>query len=121
MPRTRQSSRRGSSSSGRSRTARAGLTFSVSLVEHHLRESGHAPRLRQTVPVLLTAILEFLTRRLLELASNEAQRRGAQRLITPQLLDATVYNNTFLSELLQFTTISRAVPAGPRHPRCRPR
>ncbi|XP_036030499.1 histone H2A-Bbd type 2/3-like [Onychomys torridus] len=121
MPRTRQGSRRGSSSSSssssrRSRTSRAELTFSVSLVEHHLRESGHARRLSETVPILLTAILEFLTRRLLELAGNEAQRRGAQRLITPELLDVTVYNNTLLSELFQFVTISQVAPAG-RPPR----
>ncbi|EGW14269.1 histone H2A-Bbd type 2/3 [Cricetulus griseus] len=116
MPRTRQSSLRGSSSR-RSRTDRAELTFSVSLVEHHLRESGHAPRLSETVPILLTAILEFLTRRLLELASNEAQRLGAQRLITPEILDLTVYNNTLLSQLLQFTTISQTAPAGRRRRR----
>ncbi|CAH6781259.1 histone H2A-Bbd type 2/3 [Phodopus roborovskii] len=109
MPRTRQSSRRGPSSR-RSRTDRAELTFSVSLVERLLRESGHARRLSQTVPILLTAILEFLTRRLLELASNEAQRRGAQRLITPELLDLTIYNNRLLSELFQSTTISQVAP-----------
>ncbi|XP_028717739.1 histone H2A-Bbd type 2/3-like [Peromyscus leucopus] len=117
MPRTRQGSRRGSSSSSsrRSRTSRAELTFSVSLVEHHLRESGHARRLSETVPILLTAILEFLTRRLLELAGNEAQRRGAQRLITPELLDVTVYNNTQLSQLFQFATISQVAPGGGPH------
>ncbi|KAL6036540.1 hypothetical protein STEG23_034043 [Scotinomys teguina] len=112
MPRNRNSQgsgrrRRRGSSSRRSRTARAELTFSVSLVEHHLRESGHARRMSAMVPILLTAILEFLTRRLLELAGNEAQRRGAQSLITPELLDLTVYHDTLFSQLFEFATISQ--------------
>ncbi|OBS76469.1 hypothetical protein A6R68_17083 [Neotoma lepida] len=111
MPRTRQDSRQGSSSC-HSRTSRAKLTFSVSLVEHHLRESCHAQWLSEMARILLTANLEFLTHRLLELASNEAQHRGARRFITPELLDMTVHNNTLLSELFQNTTISQVTPAG---------
>ncbi|XP_075813000.1 histone H2A-Bbd type 2/3-like [Microtus pennsylvanicus] len=108
MPRTRQSSRQGSSGSTRhrARSSRAGLTLSVSLVEHLLREAGHTSRLSETAPIWLTAVLEFLVRRVLELAVNEAQRRGAEMFITPELLDFTVYNNAPLSELFQFTTIS---------------
>ncbi|OBS70426.1 hypothetical protein A6R68_01029 [Neotoma lepida] len=63
-------------------------------------------------PILLTVILEFLPRRLLELASNEAQRRGTRRFITPELLDVTVYNDTLLSELFQNTTISQVALSG---------
>ncbi|OBS63839.1 hypothetical protein A6R68_07623, partial [Neotoma lepida] len=65
--------------------SRAELTFSVRLVEHHLWESSHAQRLSETAAILLTANLEFLTRRLLELTSNEAQRQGARRFITLEL------------------------------------
>ncbi|EDM07065.1 similar to Histone H2A-Bbd (H2A Barr body-deficient) (predicted) [Rattus norvegicus] len=114
MPRTTENSLRGSSSRRRrrSRTSRAELIFAVSLVEQHLREGGHARRrLSETVPIFLAAILEFLTRRLLELAGNEAQRRGTQSRITPELLDLAVYSNTLLSELFQFITISRVAPA----------
>ncbi|CAO2622918.1 Histone H2A-Bbd type 2/3 [Lemmus lemmus] len=137
MPRNRQSSRQGSSSgqdssaqgssrhgssrqgpsrqgsSRRGRSSRAGLILSVSLVEHLLREAGHAARLSETAPILLTAILEFLIRRLLQLARSEAQNRGAELFITPELLDVTVYNNTLLSELFQSTTISQVAPAEP--------
>ncbi|XP_038171731.1 histone H2A-Bbd type 2/3-like [Arvicola amphibius] len=117
MPRTRQGSRQGSSarqgSTRRARTSRAGLILSVSLVEHLLREAGHAARLSETAPIMLTAILEFLVRRVLELAISEAQRRGAQMYITPELLDFTVYNNTLLSELFQSTTISQVAPPDP--------
>ncbi|XP_034340963.2 histone H2A-Bbd type 2/3-like [Arvicanthis niloticus] len=112
MPRNSGNSLQGSSSRHRrSRTSRAQLIFAVSLVEHHLREGGHARRLSETVPIFLAAILEFLTRRLLELAGNEAQRRGVQRRITPELLDVAVYSNTLLSEFFQFVTISRVAPA----------
>ncbi|XP_055461503.1 histone H2A-Bbd type 2/3-like [Psammomys obesus] len=110
MPRSRQRSTRGSSSR-RSRTSRAGLTFSVSLVEHHLREGGYGRRLSETASVYLTAILEFLARSLLDLASNEVQRQdNNERLITPELLDLAIYNDALLSELLQFITISHVTP-----------
>ncbi|XP_060230718.1 histone H2A-Bbd type 2/3-like [Meriones unguiculatus] len=109
MPRRRQRSSRGSSSR-RSRTSRAGLTFSVSLVEHHLREGGYGRRLSESVSVYLTAILEFLARSLLDLASNEVQRQDNERLITPELLDLAIYNDALLSELFQFITISHVTP-----------
>ena len=103
------SSRQGSARQGSTRqgsTQRAALTLSVSLVEHLLREAGHTSRLSETAPIFLTAVLEFMVRRVLELATNEAQRRGAEMFITPELLDFAVYNNTPLSELFQSTTIS---------------
>ncbi|XP_038171846.1 histone H2A-Bbd type 2/3-like [Arvicola amphibius] len=110
MPRTRESSHQGSSSHP-SHTSRAQLTFSVSLVEHHLRESSHAPWLSEGSPIFLTAILEFLIHRLLKLAGNEVQHRSAQRLITPELMDMAVYNRTQLSDLFQFIIISKVTPA----------
>lgn len=70
MPRTRQSSHQGSSPHP-SHTPRAVLTFDVSLVEDHLRDNSHAPRLSDEAPIFLTAILEFVIRRILELAGNE--------------------------------------------------
>ena len=94
-----------------SRTSRGELIFAVSLVEQHLREVSRARRLSDTVPIFLAAILESLTRRLLELAGNEAQRRGTERRITPELLDLAVYSNMELSDVFQFITISQVAPA----------
>lgn len=54
------------------------------------------------MPIFLTPVLE-----LLELAGNETRRQGAQRLITPELLDMAVYNSVLLSELFQFITTSQ--------------
>ncbi|XP_050997918.1 histone H2A-Bbd type 2/3-like [Acomys russatus] len=110
-----QTSRRRGASSRSSPTSRAQLTLSVSLVEHHLREGGHGPRLSEKAPIFLTAILEFLVSSLLEQARDEAQRQGAQRLITPQLLEAAVYSNALLGQLLQSVTISQvALPEAHR-------
>ncbi|XP_021008296.1 histone H2A-Bbd type 2/3-like [Mus caroli] len=108
MPRTTENSLR--ESTGRrhlcSCTSRAELIFAVSLVEQRLREVSYAQRLSDMVPIFLAAILEFLTRRWLELSGNEAQRRGTQRRITPELLDLVVYSNMELSDVFQFITIS---------------
>lgn len=79
----------------------------VSLVEHHLWESSYVQQLSETVPIFLTAVLEFLAHRLLELAGNETQQWDTQRLIIPELLDMAVYNNLLFSELFQLTTISQ--------------
>ena len=113
MPRNRENCLRESSGRRhrRSRTSRAELIFAVSLVEQHLREISRAWRLSDMVPIFLAAILESLTRRLLELAGNEAQRRGTQRLITPQPLDLEVYSSMELSDVFQFITISQVAPA----------
>lgn len=113
MPRNRENCLRESSGRRhrRSRTSRAELIFAVSLVEQHLREVSRARRLSDTVPIFLAAILESLTRRLLELAGNEAQRRGTERRITPELLDLAVYSNMELSDVFQFITISQVAPA----------
>ena len=92
-------------------TSRAELIFTVSLVEQSLRDLSHAWRLSDMVPIFLAAILESLTRRLLELAGNEAQRRGTERRITPELLDLAVYSNMELSDVFQFITISQVAPA----------
>ncbi|XP_050998608.1 histone H2A-Bbd type 2/3-like [Acomys russatus] len=105
-----QTSLRQGASSRSSRNSRAQLTLSVSLVEHQLREGAHGPRLSKRAPLFLTAILEFLVRSLLEQARGEAQSRRAQRLITPQLLEAAVYSNALLGQLLQSITISQVAP-----------
>ncbi|XP_008046324.1 histone H2A-Bbd type 2/3-like [Carlito syrichta] len=110
MPDTRN--RRGSSSRGqrqiRSRTARAELIFSVSYVEHLLREGRYAQRLGWSAPLYLAAVIEFLTARVLELAGNEAQNNGRNR-ITPDLVDMAVYNDPLLSIIFGTTTISQVV------------
>ncbi|XP_008053508.1 histone H2A-Bbd type 2/3-like [Carlito syrichta] len=115
MPRTRSQQRSSSRSSSRSRrrarsrTARAQLNFSVSYVERRLREGYYARRLSWSAPVYLAAVIEFLTARVLQLAGNEAQNNGRNR-ITPDLVDMAVYNDPLLSRLFGTTTISQVAP-----------
>ncbi|XP_039078604.1 histone H2A-Bbd type 2/3 [Hyaena hyaena] len=92
-----------------SRTARAQLSFSVSYVEHLLREGHYSKRLGESAPIFLAAVIEFLTTKVLELAGVEARNRG-RRLITPDLLDMAVHNHTLLSDFFQSTTISQVGP-----------
>lgn len=85
----------------------------MSPVEHHLRKDHHAQRMSNTVTIFLTAVLESLTRRLLELAGHEAQQRS-QSPITLELLDMAIHNSVVLSDLLGSITISQVnVPARP--------
>ncbi|XP_027464257.1 histone H2A-Bbd type 2/3 isoform X2 [Zalophus californianus] len=105
-------SRRASSSGRRrtrSRTARAELSFSVSLVERLLREGHYARRLGSSAPVFLAAVIQYLTAMVLELAGNEAQNSGRSR-ITPELVDMAIHNNALLSGFLGTTTISQVAP-----------
>ncbi|MBZ3874161.1 Histone H2A-Bbd type 2/3 [Sciurus carolinensis] len=116
MPRQRSRRRGRGSGSSRPRrracshTARAELTFSVSLVERRLREGRYAQRLSRSASVFLAAALQCLTATVLELAGNEAQH-SARRRITPELLDMAVHNNALLSGLFGTTTISQVAPA----------
>ncbi|XP_046956666.1 histone H2A-Bbd type 2/3-like [Lynx rufus] len=105
-------SRRGSSSGQsrvRSRTARAGLTFSVSHVERLLREGRYSQRLGASAPIFLAAVIQSLTAKVLELAGIEARNRG-RRLITPDVVDMVVHSRPLFSAFFQSTIISQAVP-----------
>ncbi|XP_036161566.1 histone H2A-Bbd type 2/3-like [Myotis myotis] len=93
----------------RSRTSRAELTFSVSHLEHLLRDGHYTQRLSANAPVYLAAIIQYLTATVLELAGNEAQKIGCRR-ITPALLDMAIHNNALLSGFFENTTISQVAP-----------
>ncbi|XP_012787694.1 histone H2A-Bbd type 2/3 [Sorex araneus] len=93
----------------RSRSARAELAFSVSHVEHHLREGHYARRLSESAAVYMAAVIQCLTSKVLELARKEAHNRGCRR-ITPQFVDMAIHNNSLLCGLLGSTTISLVSP-----------
>uniref|UniRef100_A0A8C9EFJ2 Histone H2A n=1 Tax=Phocoena sinus TaxID=42100 RepID=A0A8C9EFJ2_PHOSS len=93
----------------RSHTARAELSFSVSHMEHLLREGHYAQCLSSSAPVYLVAIIQYLAARVLELVRHEAQNSGRRRL-TPELVDLAAHSNTLLSDLFRTITPS---PSGP--------
>ncbi|XP_078219729.1 histone H2A-Bbd type 2/3-like [Callithrix jacchus] len=108
-------SRRGSSAAGRrghtrSRTARAELIFSVSQMERGLWEGHYAQRLSYNAPIYLAAVIQYLTAKILELAAEEADNNGGERIITPRLLDLVIRNDGLLSTLFRNILISQVAP-----------
>uniref|UniRef100_A0A673UHN1 Histone H2A n=2 Tax=Suricata suricatta TaxID=37032 RepID=A0A673UHN1_SURSU len=93
----------------RSRTARAELSFSVSHVEHVLREDGYSKRLGATTPIFLAAVIQFLTAKVLEQAGIEAQKSGRRR-VTPDLLARAVHNHPQLNDLFRSLANSQVDP-----------
>uniref|UniRef100_A0A8C8XFG6 Histone H2A n=1 Tax=Panthera leo TaxID=9689 RepID=A0A8C8XFG6_PANLE len=80
-----------------SRSRRAELQFPVSRVERLLREGRYAPRLSASTPVFLTAVLEYLTANILELAGKEALDSHKMR-ITPEHVQRALGSNQHLRE-----------------------
>uniref|UniRef100_A0A667J2R1 Histone H2A n=1 Tax=Lynx canadensis TaxID=61383 RepID=A0A667J2R1_LYNCA len=83
-----------------SRSRRAELQFPVSRVERLLREGRYAPRLSASTPVFLTAVLEYLTANILELAGKEALDSHKMR-ITPEHVQRALGSNQHLRGLLE--------------------
>ncbi|KAK2498939.1 hypothetical protein MC885_014254 [Smutsia gigantea] len=112
MPRRRK---RRASSGGqrmtRSRTARAELLFPVDQVERALREHHYFQGMSSSTSVFVAAVIQDLMAKILELAGNEAQKRGSRR-ITPEILDMVLHRNPLFSSFFRDTTFSRVAPAG---------
>ncbi|XP_058568554.1 histone H2A-Bbd type 1-like [Neofelis nebulosa] len=89
-----------------SRSRRAELQFPVSRVERLLRERRYAPRLNSSTPVFLTAILEYLTANILELAGKEALD-GHKMRITSEHVQRALGSNQHLRGLLEDNTSPR--------------
>lgn len=75
----------GTKQSPSSRTVRAGLTFSVSVVENIIRVRGCKARVQDKAAVYLAAVLEFLCREIFALTSLVTRENYARR-ITPRHL-----------------------------------
>eukprot|EP00071_Canis_lupus_P037795 XP_022271352.1 uncharacterized protein LOC102152481 isoform X3 [Canis lupus familiaris] len=102
--------RAGRPRSCRSRSARAGLAFSVCQMERLLRAGRYAKRLGASAPIFLAAVIQFLTATVLGLAGDEARHRRTA-YITPELVDRALHNHELLSGLFTMTTVSQVAPA----------
>uniref|UniRef100_A0A8I3Q3X7 Histone H2A n=2 Tax=Canis lupus familiaris TaxID=9615 RepID=A0A8I3Q3X7_CANLF len=100
----------GGRGSCRSRSARAGLAFSVCQMERLLRAGRYAKRLGASAPIFLAAVIQFLTATVLGLAGDEARHRRTA-YITPELVDRALHNHELLSGLFTMTTVSQVAPA----------
>ncbi|PKU76911.1 histone H2A-III-like [Dendrobium catenatum] len=83
----------------KSRSARAGLTFSVDRIAKKLKDGKYTDRVGYGAPVYIAAILEYLTREVLELAGNAAIDNHRRR-ISPRHIELSVRSDTELSKLL---------------------
>lgn len=69
-----------------SRTKLAGLRFSVSRCERHLRRGRYAQRIGKTSAVFLAAVLEYLTAEVIELAGYCAVDMKSKRISPRSIL-----------------------------------
>ncbi|KAG5684972.1 hypothetical protein PVAND_014176 [Polypedilum vanderplanki] len=87
-----------------SRSKRAGLTFPVSRVHRYLRK-GSFERIGTGAAVYITAVLEYLTAEMLELAGDVSRDLKKTRII-PRHIQLAVRHDDELGKLLQQVTIA---------------
>jgi len=88
-----------------SRSSRAGLQFPVGRISRFLRRGRYAGRVGGGSPVYLSAVLEYLTAEILELAGNAARDNKRTR-ITPRHLQLAIRNDEELNKLLGGVSIA---------------
>lgn len=88
-----------------SRSSRAGLQFPVGRIARFLKACMFAPRIGDTAPVYLAAVLEYLAAEILELAGNVTSDNKKTR-ITPRHAQLAVRNDEELNQLLGGVTIA---------------
>ncbi|GAA5850775.1 hypothetical protein JCM3766R1_003041 [Sporobolomyces carnicolor] len=89
-----------------SRSAKAGLQFPVGRIHRLLRRGNYAQRIGAGAPVYLSAVLEYLSAEVLELAGNAARDNKKSRII-PRHLQLAIRNDEELNRLLGGVVISQ--------------
>merc|ERR550514_2674857 len=89
----------------KSKSTKAGLQFPVGRIARYLRKGRYASRIGAGAPVFLSAVLEYLTAELLELAGNAARDNKKQRII-PRHIQLAVRNDEELNKLMANVTIA---------------
>ncbi len=89
-----------------SRSSRAGLQFPVGRVSRYLRKGRYAARVSPGASVYLSAILEYLTAEVLELAGNASKDLKKKR-INPRHLMLAIRGDEELDTLFNKATISQ--------------
>lgn len=89
------------------KTARAGLQFPVSRFQRYLRKGKYADRIATSSAVYLTAVIEYLSAEVLELAGNAAADNKKVRIL-PRHLMLAIKNDAELDILLKDAFFSGA-------------
>ena len=88
-----------------SKSRKAELVFPVSRVYRYLRRGRYANRISSGASVYLTAVLEYLSAEILELAGNAARDNKRMNII-PRHIQLAVRNDDELDELLSHVVIA---------------
>ena len=90
----------------RTLSQRACLQFPVARVGRHLRCGFYAPRVGVTASVFLSAVMEYPTAEVLELAGNVTIENKKMR-ITPRDILLSMQHDEELSEIFESVTIAK--------------
>ena len=91
--------------SPQTKSQKAGLTFSVTKIHKKFKQDRHEA-VRIGASIYLTAVIEYLTAELLELAGNAARDNKKGRII-PRHVQLAVRNDEELSKMLGDVTIAQ--------------
>merc|ERR1712039_41000 len=86
------------------KSTRAGLTFPVGRLTRFLKIGSYAKRISIGAGIFLTAVLEYLTAEIVELAGN-ACRDNKRKTINPRHLTLAIRNDEELSKLFSNVVI----------------
>eukprot|EP00413_Alexandrium_margalefii_P041881 CAMPEP_0204581582 /NCGR_PEP_ID=MMETSP0661-20131031/44730_1 /ASSEMBLY_ACC=CAM_ASM_000606 /TAXON_ID=109239 /ORGANISM="Alexandrium margalefi, Strain AMGDE01CS-322" /LENGTH=196 /DNA_ID=CAMNT_0051590791 /DNA_START=83 /DNA_END=673 /DNA_ORIENTATION=- len=84
---------------------RSGLVFPVHRIARSLKKGGYAKRLAVGGSVFMTAVMEYLTAEILELAGNTAKEQRKMRII-PRHIQLAIRNDEELNKYMSNVTIT---------------
>jgi len=87
------------------KSTKAGLHFPVSRIAKYMKEGRFGNRLGKGAPIYLTAVLEYLSAEILELAGNTAKNHNKNRVI-PKYVQLAIKNDEELNKLMSNVTIA---------------
>eukprot|EP00443_Scrippsiella_acuminata_P025307 CAMPEP_0115265746 /NCGR_PEP_ID=MMETSP0270-20121206/51109_1 /TAXON_ID=71861 /ORGANISM="Scrippsiella trochoidea, Strain CCMP3099" /LENGTH=205 /DNA_ID=CAMNT_0002681817 /DNA_START=75 /DNA_END=692 /DNA_ORIENTATION=- len=88
-----------------SASARAGLTLPVHRIAKQLKRGGYTKRLAIGGSIYLTAVIEYITAEILELAGNSAKDQKKNRII-PRHIQLAIRSDEELNKYMSNVTIS---------------
>ena len=88
----------------RSQSNKEGLTFPVARINRYLKTRNSTSIIAKDAAVFTTAVLEYLTAEVLDLAGNGVKRQK-KKIITPRFLELEIVNDQELNGLIGTHTI----------------